>query len=708
MNILRKTWRIPSKSFFMSIFAKMVNDMALKNRQFSITAINILGTCDPHLRKILEPGYYFFNEWCTISQGDIILSPNKNPEKYFFGKNISIQAIVGKNGSGKSSILELMYRIINNFGYMLVRRQRRRAAEVLYFIEGLYADLHFVIGDDIGVLYCRGGFIGFHFGEDKIFFGDNDPLFSDFIDQNSIKNEKVIEIAKSFFYSIVTNYSIQSFIDSDFRTEQAHRFESDEISGIDSSAIWINSLFHKNDGYITPIVLNPYRDEGTLDLKKEYQLTNYRLSAILIEANNTKKQFIDEYQLHSIEYQYDPMLVFIKFEEGRKKNAVLDDFLREFILISYNDKTFSSIILNEFGCKVSPELNDVQVMSNIYLVYKTLSIASKYPSFNEYENLGIINNYKKEATAEEKDKLIDLVREIKNENSHITVKIRQTLHFLKIDLKKLSFKKSEYDFTYEQYIKSLDLKSSLKGLDIIMEHLPPPFFTFNIKLDKVKNNKKISEEPILFQRMSSGERQFIYTVSTFIYHIKNLLSIQQSNRVKYRNINLILDEVEICFHPEYQRLFIDKLIRTLQRLHLNTHCSFNIIIATHSPFILSDVLKSNILYLKEGKSVDKSEFNSPFGANINDILHQSFFLENGFIGEYAKKQIESLLNYLTSERKTLWTKDSAQEIINFIGEPIIRNQLQFLFNEKFRILEENKDIEIARLKKEIDFLKARK
>lgn len=679
-----------------------------KNKQFSIVAIRINEKCNKYIKKTLHTGYYLFNEWVRVDDNNnIVFDSNNCLNRYFFGKNISVQAIVGKNGSGKSSLLEIMYRMINNFGHMLVQKQKRRAAENLYFIEDLYADLYFVVGDCLGVLYCSGNTVAYSFGDDKYLFGEKSDSFINFQYCNHIKNEKIIEITKCFFYTIVTNYSIQSFIDSDYKIERLCRFEADTQSGIDSSAIWINSLFHKNDGYITPIVLNPYRNEGVIDLKKEYQLTNYRLSAILIESKNNKRQFIDNYQFDGIEYIYAPSNIFLKFEEGRQKGANFEDFIRNFISIIHNKKSFAAIILREFDSSKIESLNEVLIIAHIYLVYKTLSIASKYPSFNDYENLGVIRNYKKEATKEEENKLILLVKDIKRDKSHITVKIRQTEHFIKSDLSFLINNNAKYHFDYEQYIKSLNLKSKLKGLDAIMEFLPPPLFNFDIKLNKLKNGKHTKGESILFQRMSSGERQFIYTISTYIYHIKNLLSIQSSNRVKYRSINLILDEVEICFHPEYQRMFINKLMLTIQRLHLNTHCSFNIIIATHSPFILSDIPKSNILYLQEGSPISKSEFKDPFGANINDILHQSFFLENGFIGEFAKKKINTLLIFLTTDKKSDWTPQSAQNIINCIGEPIVKNQLQFLYDKKFKEAESIQE-KIKRLERELEMLKIKK
>ena len=102
------------------------------NQQFSIVCLNILSECERHLCKNLDNGHYFFNEWCELKNGKVEISNNRHPEENFFGKNISIQAIVGKNGSGKSSLLELIYRIINNFALHLVKKQKRRAAEDIF------------------------------------------------------------------------------------------------------------------------------------------------------------------------------------------------------------------------------------------------------------------------------------------------------------------------------------------------------------------------------------------------------------------------------------------------------------------------------------------------------------------------------------------------------------------------------------------------
>lgn len=674
--------------------------MKNNNIQFSITGIDILSDC--HYLKVLKPGYYAFNEWCKETNGKIEVQQGKNLEKYFFGKNISVQAIVGKNGSGKSAILELMYRMINNLGCLITKNSKRKAADVLYFVDNIFADLHFIIGNEKGTLYCRNRFVGFRFSKYKVYYGDknSDSIFKGFKDYNNVKSSEIIEFTKNFFYTIVTNYSIQAFIGNDYRNE-ARRAENENQSIEDTEAIWIDSLFHKNDGYIAPIVLNPYRDSGKLNLNTEYQLTNSRLASILIESLKNNKQFIENYELHDIEYSFNRIWMVEKYSKIDNRIKSFEDLRIHFISSAYEERTFSHIILQSLGYNdISPKLNDVKITAYAYLVYKILNIASKYPSYINFEHIGDVKDYNTTIQKASATELKELVKEIKKDKSHITLKIRQTLNFINNE----STDQLKESFTYLNYENLIKNKrNSHKGLYTIMEFLPPPFFSFDIKLDKVEKGKIISKKPISFQSMSAGERQYIYTITTFVYHIKNILSIQQSQRIKYRRINLVLDEVEICFHPEYQRQFVYNLINTIRRLKLNTYCSYNIIIATHSPFILSDIPKSNILYLEKGRAKDKSLFENPFGANINEILKQSFFLDKGFVGEFAKNKINSLLDYLTLGRKGDWTEDSSMEFINMIEDLFMKQQLMALYRANIKT--SGADVEIRRLEHEIEKLK---
>ena len=210
--------------------------------------------------------------------------------------------------------------------------------------------------------------------------------------------------------------------------------------------------------------------------------------------------------------------------------------------------------------------------------------------------------------------------------------------------------------------------------------MPPAFFSAEIMM-----RENSSGHTIPIGRMSSGERQFMYSMSSLAYHALNILSVNGSERIGYGNICMVLDEVEICFHPDYQRTFVNNLLTLIKQSALTSVGSFHVLMTTHSPFILSDIPKDNILYLKDGETQSSDEFVNPFCANVNDILRQSFFLEHGFIGEYAQKKIVALMKLLTNydENRGPLDMSMAQKLISQVGDPVIKENLQVMLDEFF-------------------------
>ena len=110
---------------------------------------------------------------------------------------------------------------------------------------------------------------------------------------------------------------------------------------------------------------------------------------------------------------------------------------------------------------------------------------------------------------------------------------------------------------------------------------------------------------------------------------------------------------------------------------------------THSPFILSDIPNELITYMENGHQLTKDELGErkirpPMAGNISELLHQSFFLHDGFIGEYVRKKILSLVDYLKTGNTGIdgWDEEQAKMFIEEICEPFISKQLRMLYENR--------------------------
>lgn len=194
-----------------------------------------------------------------------------------------------------------------------------------------------------------------------------------------------------------------------------------------------------------------------------------------------------------------------------------------------------------------------------------------------------------------------------------------------------------------------------------------------------------TQTPLIFELswegMSTGELAFLNLFSRLHYGITKY---EEEYDIEYKNntICFLIDEPSVGFHPQWEKEMIQNILKFLSARipNLKKH----LIIATHSPFILSDIQKDDVIFLGNDKHKSIPE---TFGANIHELLANSFFLENGFIGEFAKNKIEQLVNYLKSKNKRSLKydldKDSSYKLIEIIGEPIIQTLLHDLWTKKF-------------------------
>lgn len=239
-----------------------------------------------------------------------------------------------------------------------------------------------------------------------------------------------------------------------------------------------------------------------------------------------------------------------------------------------------------------------------------------------------------------------------------------------------------------------------------------PLFEFLTTLRNLIGTDSFLE--IDFRNLSSGEYALLSVIGRLNY--ANMLLLEQDHSVDH--VFLIMDETDLYLHPEWQRIFFNILITILPRIFPKK--KIQLLITTHSPFLVSDIPKSNLIYLSKEESSEgdrcqvlQKPDKETFGANIYSLLADSFFLENGFVGEFAKIKIgdlyESLLRLREKGEVNMDRKELLREIqikINMIGEPTIRKKLEDLFLSATQSLTLENQIVLKR--QELDMLESKR
>lgn len=249
----------------------------MKNN-FKIIAIKAHTNCNDEFSKVLKKNelYYFYSDYEIIKEkkGERIEIKNSYPDSLYNIQgfeneiNVNIGAIVGRNGSGKSSIVELLFRAINNIGcnFLYTKNNSKKT---------ITAKLKAVKGTHITFYYKTDWYY-------KITINNTNVEVFKFKENLTLDNECIINdfYLENFFYTEAVNYS-------------HYAYNSREFAYLDNkkSIDWLKELFHKNDSYQTPLVLNPMRTEGNFDINRENDLVKQRLLANLLRPANGNLNF---------------------------------------------------------------------------------------------------------------------------------------------------------------------------------------------------------------------------------------------------------------------------------------------------------------------------------------------------------------------------------------------------------------------------------
>ena len=565
-------------------------------------------------KNIEKQGFNFSPRFeCSYDEKKNELTVDENKEYVsIFPDNINITAIVGENGSGKSNIFEAL---ISNLMCNCIP------------IDEPYKVLTLLYDNFEKKFYYKE--LNFHLNYENEF----DSLVT-------LPRKKQL-----FPFTLHYDYSLN--------------WINNNENNLD-----FDSLYHKNDDYETPILLQPDKSERKLSLANiDYIATRDILNFTI--QNNIKFDFIEDF--------FVPVFCKLSYDMNdiSKNNNVIYKRLEA--------------LTNSKGSKGENFKNEAYY----YILRKTIDKGQK-DNYEFIKKLEFKNKLQENKLNENFDDLIDFIKkgsfeDLYNDNiQYRTKKIKDTFKFLSF-IEQLDRDSCEYHL--------LQGKKNIKEDENLLFNLPPyvqvEFFD--------KNN-------VSFYSLSYGQKFII----KFIYSLLNQLNNLKSHP-NYRDINILLDEVEQGLHPAWQKKFINFLVQILKK---EKEFKFNIVCATHSPFILSDIAKTNVYFIEYGqKRFPEIE---TFGANIHTLLSHGFFMKDGLMGEFAKGEIENIRKFYNkvilykddvkykTKYKCLYEKKQKEfwHIQKIIGEPflqtIVKNQLEeielILLGKKEAI-----DNEIARL-----------
>jgi len=593
-------------------------------------------------KNIPAGGYYFDNEFqieLNRATKNITAITNQNYHNPFNDSISNITCIVGRNGIGKTTFFELLI------------------APLLWRLDGsmLEGKLHLLFYDQNADEFLIESYI--NDAHNWIFIVDG-------ISKNLVKNK---------------------FQQDKYITDKNEKFPLSD-NGFSVLPFQTSIIFHS---------LSPF--------DRIYTLIKEKLSSSSAQVKHYHKRFkyIGINQIGNNEVKYEHMtivnLISLFFNENRKQIMNQLGYFFKNIELELNNEFFEfSVDLPDFN---SFKGEEKKLLENYFTeeLYETLQESFDFFSIptlfdDDFFNL-ILRKY---LNIKSPKRFILFLSYALQRNTTETDIIKIIDTFLldlqkNIDIKDL-FDSKQYPFLSRlitEKDKFLQLRSLTdnEALRQIVENKELPKMLKNLKSLTAKNIIDFNiyllknENEINFFRLSSGEKTLLSYFANIVGRVNELLDIQSEdatyNNLKNRTFMILIDEVELHLHPEWQRNFIKYINDFFQTSHVGI--KFQFIIATHSPFVVSDIYNQNVIYLGDTDKGTKT-----FGGNIFDIFKDDFYVTNT-IGAFSESVIQELSEFLYF----LFVYKKAKTELNFF---MLRDFLDWMYINTENKEEENKEL----------------
>lgn len=150
------------------------------------------------------------------------------------------------------------------------------------------------------------------------------------------------------------------------------------------------------------------------------------------------------------------------------------------------------------------------------------------------------------------------------------------------------------------------------------------------------------------------------------------------------SVLVMIDEGEICLHPEWQRSW---LVKTLERLEamIPQPVSIRLLISSHSPLVLSELPPGAVTFFDAKKTRSQRKVtNNYFAADVHTLYGNGFVVSNT-LSELAFRKIKQALDELNHPSPTPGRLEDYQLLASFVSDRLVKSLLQDLIEQRFGV-----------------------
>lgn len=617
-------------------------------------------------KNIKKTGFNFNNSNDTLFKYDdkeLILRPNpdKTPKGFFSDNITSVTGIVGKNGAGKTNLSEFIY-------YNLVHVRNGSLA-------------HFPTGKGIIIL------------NNKIFIQETlrlenqsqleDNGFEIYkyklnpLDNKSSREWVKMEANRYIYYNPILDMRFKNWVNGSDNIQDISTTYLLSSDIYNSSKHYNNSQFdrkQKNTEKLLAYRRNEKIRESNILLNYPgiYDFLTNHVNQILISIDSIRNN-----QLLNLEYYGTGKSAEDKVKKNSDEiynylNGLERDVTDDLIPYKIEEDEFKSVY-------VAPSEIKKQLFKKLFFIN---FFRAYWKIYNKDLSQEILENYFVSGQLITLDNSLNEDFKLLNENLESIIlnsNFQQERNIVYNDI-------SGIDETWESTFSAI-----FDNLQLSLEEDKEGHLNEVIRISKLLLKDNLHFHYEFLNSYSSGEQKLLNFYSRLYYTKDEILFVEKRNyNTKSERIIIFIDEGEVGMHPEWQRVFFNKAINFISELF--KEYKIQLIFTTHSPFVLSELPQNNVIFLDKKVNGDTKLVNfdqeKTFGANIYSLFANSFFMNEGTIGEFSKNKIEWVLNKLESDEKLSTLELQHINFIIFnIGEPLIKMELEKLFRQKSEVSE---------------------